>query len=181
MRAGRCCSETSALTLPPTSPSFERLLLHALCQYMDLVSASKSLLLWGCFSLPFITISPLQLSLFLSSSSRPHLVLQLTDKPLHHHPPCPKLPEEPWLWRWRWVGSGAEAAARVVPRSSPAHSRHFLLSVLGFCPKAGGCSQGSFSCGPARGFPSEVSLPGQGRRGTRLSPRGGVSAAGAFH
>ncbi|KFV61657.1 R3H domain-containing protein 4, partial [Dryobates pubescens] len=32
-----------SLTLSLTSPSFERLLLHALCQYMDLVSASSDI------------------------------------------------------------------------------------------------------------------------------------------
>ncbi|KFQ74926.1 R3H domain-containing protein 4, partial [Phaethon lepturus] len=36
-------SDKSALTLSPISPSFERLLLHALCQYMDLVSASSDI------------------------------------------------------------------------------------------------------------------------------------------
>ncbi|KGL89189.1 R3H domain-containing protein 4, partial [Charadrius vociferus] len=35
--------DVSALTLSPISPSFERLLLHALCQYMDLVSASSDI------------------------------------------------------------------------------------------------------------------------------------------
>lgn len=77
----------------PVSPSFERLLLHALCQYMDLVSASKSLVfVWFrfccCFSLLFITISPLQLNLFLPSSPQPHLVLQLTDNSAPGSPGC---------------------------------------------------------------------------------------------
>ncbi|KFO10077.1 R3H domain-containing protein 4, partial [Balearica regulorum gibbericeps] len=36
-------TNTGALTLSPVSPSFERLLLHALCQYMDLVSASSDI------------------------------------------------------------------------------------------------------------------------------------------
>ncbi|KFO70882.1 R3H domain-containing protein 4, partial [Cuculus canorus] len=35
--------DASALTPCPISPSFERLLLHALCQYMDLVSASSDI------------------------------------------------------------------------------------------------------------------------------------------
>uniref|UniRef100_A0A8B9FQR5 R3H domain containing 4 n=1 Tax=Amazona collaria TaxID=241587 RepID=A0A8B9FQR5_9PSIT len=38
------------LTLSPIAPSFERLLLHALCQYMDLVSASRSLV-FACLGL----------------------------------------------------------------------------------------------------------------------------------
>ncbi|KFV97240.1 R3H domain-containing protein 4, partial [Fulmarus glacialis] len=36
-------ADTSALTPSLISPSFERLLLHALCQYMDLVSASSDI------------------------------------------------------------------------------------------------------------------------------------------
>ncbi|KFP65799.1 R3H domain-containing protein 4, partial [Cariama cristata] len=36
-------SHAGTLTLSPISPSFERLLLHALCQYMDLVSASSDI------------------------------------------------------------------------------------------------------------------------------------------
>lgn len=49
----------------PISPSFERLLLHALCQYMDLVSASKSL----AFVFIFVFVFPLRC--YLPSPARP--------------------------------------------------------------------------------------------------------------
>lgn len=88
------------------------------------------------FPLPSITISPFQLSLFLPSSSRPHLALGLTDNPAVPpplHPPhqCPGAP---------WAAPAVVTKLHTQGWARPSSEGKFGWS------RARICSRGSLSC-----------------------------------
>lgn len=105
----------------PHLPSFERLLLHALCQYMDLVSASKSP------TLVCLVLVLLLFFLFSSSLSLPCSSASSSPSPPSPTSRCsspitllsrPKLPPEPRLWRRRRFAS-AGGRDRALPGVEP--------------------------------------------------------------
>jgi len=131
--------DASALTPFPICPSFERLLLHALCQYLDLVSASKSLMLVCLCLVLFFPSSLSLLSSSASSSSQPHLALRPTDNPALLPPP-PAAPSgasavvTPLRWCWCWVGSIGRGRGTQQPGRWPGPALPGAVSLTAVLP-----------------------------------------------